>query len=572
MQKKSFISFCLLFFLLSLFAQTTGDDLKLSSRFEVVTGGTPITALHTTSYGFAFINDGRMLTAISKEGIKLYERGLKDRSSSLLTVTSKDFFYVISQDYKKLSFYNPDGVLLWQKEVDEQLSSKPITGYDGRVFVHSGQKAYCFGINGEEKWQLKIEKDITHNLKILNDGSLLFIGNTENGMSKATRVSPYGQLLEDITFAGTITYSTSITDGVLLLFSDGTVGLCSVKNNKAESTWSIKNVVSKENSSSTMLKELENNKALILSNNGKFSVIDLKNQKVIFSKNETNLQTSSVYNFSIYSDTKKIVILSKKASSIFVIGYNFSGSELFTFSIPANSKTEGIYLSSGIIAICDKDWTAKGYLPYQDTSKIVQNLLATQIRNYPKFYTENDYLPENQYLSILQAENYGFREEEIISYIKDSLFEISTKNALGGVVGVTTSEIDNYQELIELINLASYSGIDFSEQIARIISESNDSSVLKAAFIYASKCGYDSNSRIINAIENKMQKNSTIRRDDKYYITLCDAVYNICKTMGTPVLYNQGKRILTKMFTNNFSNTVRNHITTTLNLILSLQM
>ena len=92
MQKKSFITIYLLFFLLSLFAQTTGDDLKLSSRFEVVTGGTPITALQTTSYGFAFINDGRMLTAISKEGIKLYERGLKDRSSSLLTVTSKDFF------------------------------------------------------------------------------------------------------------------------------------------------------------------------------------------------------------------------------------------------------------------------------------------------------------------------------------------------------------------------------------------------------------------------------------------------------------------------------------------------
>ena len=555
-----------------LFSQTTGEGINLSPRFEVVTGGTPITALQTTSYGFAFINDGRMLTAISKDGTKLYERGLKERSSSLLTVTSKDFFYVISANYKKLSFYNPDGVLLWQKEVEEALTSKPITGYDGRVFVHSGATAYCFGINGEEKWSLNIEKGITHNLKILNDGSLLFIGKTENGMSKATRVSPFGQLLEDITFAGTITYSTSITDGVLLLFSDGTVGLCSVKNNKAESTWSMKGLVSKENASQTLLKELENNKALVLSKNGKFSVIDLKKQQIDFSFSQNNINPTSIYNVSIYSDTRKIVILSKNSSSIFVTGYSFSGSKLFDFTISASSKTEGIYLSNGIVALCDKDWTAKGYLPYQDTSKVVQNLSKPQTRKYLQFYTENNYLPENQYLSILQSGNYGFREEEILSFIKDSLYQISTVNALGGIVGVTNSEIDNYQELISLINLATYSGVDFSDQIYTIITNSNDSSVLKSAFSYASICGYDPHSRMINAMENKLLQNIANRKDDGFYLKLCDGVYNICKTMGTPVLYNQGKRILTKMLTMNFSQSVRNHLTETLNLILSLQM
>ena len=256
--RKWFLSVFLLFFVISLFSQTSSDGTKYSPRLEVVTGGEPITSLHPTSYGFAFINDGRILTAISNDGVKLYERGLKSKSSTLLTVTNKDFFYVISSNYKTLALYNPDGVLLWEKEVDEKLTSKPITGYDGRVFVHSDKTAYCFGINGEEKWSVEIEKGITHNLKILNDGSLLFIGNVENGMSKATRVSPYGELLEDITFAGSITYSTSIEEGVLLLFSDGTVGLCAVKNNKAEGSWSIKNVVSKEKTGNTLLKELEN--------------------------------------------------------------------------------------------------------------------------------------------------------------------------------------------------------------------------------------------------------------------------------------------------------------------------
>ena len=554
------------------FSQTTGEGLMLSPRFEVVTGGTPITSLQTTSYGFAFINDGRMLTAISKDGTKLYERGLKDRSSSLITVTSKDFFYVISANYKNLSFYNPDGVLLWQKEVEETLTSKPITGYDGRVFVHSGTTAYCFGINGEEKWSLEIEKGITHNLKILNDGSLLFIGKTENGLSKATRVSPFGQLLEDITFAGNVTYSTSITDGVLLLFSDGTVGLCSVKNNKAESTWSITGLVSKEEAGQTLLKEVENNKALVLTKNGKFSVIDLKKQQIDFSFSENEINPTSIYNISVYSDSKKIVILSKNPSSIFVTGYSFSGTKLFEFTTSASSKTEGIYLSNGIVALCDKDWTAKGYLPYQDTSKVVQNLLKSQTRKYPQFYTEKDFLSETQYLSILKNGNYGFREEEIIAYIKDSIYEISTSNSLGGIVGVTTSEIDNYQDLIRLINLATYSGIDFSDQISSIISSSNDSAVLKSALSYASLCGYDPYSRMINAIENKLLQNVATRKDDGFYLKLCDSVYNICKTMGTPVLYNQGKRILGKMLTMNFSQTVRNHITTTLNMILDLQM
>jgi hypothetical protein len=321
-----------------------------------------------------------------------------------------------------------------------------------------------------------------------------------------------------------------------------------------------------------MLKELENNKALILSNSGIFSVINLKNQNVEITKNIKALKNSSVYNFSIYSDTKKIVILSKNSSSIYVVGFNFQGTQLFDFSIPSNNKTEGIYLPNGIIAISNKDWTVKGFLPYQDTTKIQQNLLKHTIKNYPSFYNDNNFLHSSQYLSILNKRNYGFREEEIIAYIKDSIYEISTKNAVGGVVGVTQSEIDNYQELIELINLAAFSGVDFSHQIATIIDNSNDTSVLKSAFVYASINGFDPSSKMINAIENKLSKTSTIRKDDKFYTTLCDAVYNICKTMGTPILFNQGKRILTRLLTINLSQNVRNHITSTLNLILSLQM
>ena len=120
--------------------------------------------------------------------------------------------------------------------------------------------------------------------------------------------------------------------------------------------------------------------------------------------------------------------------------------------------------------------------------------------------------------------------------------------------------------------MATYSGIDFSDQIYTIITNSNDSSVLKSAFSYASVCGYDPHSRMINAMENKLLQNIANRKDDGFYLKLCDGVYNICKTMGTPVLYNQGKRILTKMLTMNFSQSVRNHLTETLNLILSLQM
>ena len=198
--------------------------------------------------------------------------------------------------------------------------------------------------------------------------------------------------------------------------------------------------------------------------------------------------------------------------------------------------------------------------------------MKPQTRKYPQFYTEKDYLPETDYLSILQNGNYGFREEEILTYIKDSIYEISTTNSLGGIVGVTTSEIDNYQDLIKLINLATFSGIDFSDQISTIISSSNDSAVLKSALSYAARCGYDPYSRMINAIENKLLQNVATRKDDGFYLKICDSVYNICKTMGTPVLYNQGKRILSKMLTMNFSQTVRNHITSTLNMILDLQM
>ena len=127
-------------------------------------------------------------------------------------------------------------------------------------------------------------------------------------------------------------------------------------------------------------------------------------------------------NVSIYSDTKKIVILSKNSSSIFVAGYSFSGSKLFEFSTPASSKTEGIYLSNGIVALCDKDWTAKGYLPYQDTSKIVQNLMKPQTRKYPQFYTEKDFLVPYNAADALGDEKY-INDEIMVQGIMDCVLE-----------------------------------------------------------------------------------------------------------------------------------------------------
>lgn len=543
-----------------------------SPKWEIVTSGAPVFSPFNTSYGFSFFNDGRMVVSFSNNGTKLYEKRLAEKPSNLVSVTQNDFFYVVSESKKSLTCYNPDGLALWTKHFEQEIISKPQIGFDGRVFVHSKKTAFCFGINGKQKWKLDFSEDVSEKSHTLNDGSLLFFYQKEvDKKTKALRVSPFGQMLEDVTFAGSVVDSIQAQNGLYLLFSEGTIGFCSVNDKKIQSVWAVQNTVNINSTNKSKLFEY-NNYVFAASINGEYSLVNTKTKELVFKKANKKIAPNTKDDLTVFFDSQKLIILSKNQNSLYVYSLDYNGKEVFSFEEPISNSDFGFYTRSGYVVILDSNWCVKGFLPYQ-------NIFANQTSDNPKrkMYSQFNFEPskisKKQYSSVLLAGNYGIEEENIISHIHSELeLFVEQQNTSGVVDNFTFPEPSSFSSVIDAMNLACLSEVDFSAQIANVIRSTKDTAILKSAFFYASQNGYDPNHSMINSIENKFFSSFSVIAEDSFYFGLCDSVYNICKTMGSPVLYNQGKRILTKLLTSNFNNKVKNYILQTINNIISLQI
>mgnify|MGYP002510493588 CR=1 FL=1 len=168
--------------------------------WNTVISGKAICQPCETSYGFAVLTDGKMITACSNNGTKLWEKGVPGKPNPYLTVFANDFLLTVSNE-KNLTLINPSGLALWTKKVPFNITNNPYAGRDGRIFVRGKKNICCYGINGILKWQIEtpeLNKNIP--MQELNDGTILcFLTETVQGKSKAIRFTPFGQILENIT-------------------------------------------------------------------------------------------------------------------------------------------------------------------------------------------------------------------------------------------------------------------------------------------------------------------------------------------------------------------------------------
>ena len=112
--------------------QKTGRLQKLgteNSSWTSVISGKALCAPKKTSYGFAVLTDGKMISACTDKGTKLWEKGIPGRPEPYLTVFSSDFLLTVS-DKKSLSLINPSGLTLWTVQVPFAITEEPFIGRD----------------------------------------------------------------------------------------------------------------------------------------------------------------------------------------------------------------------------------------------------------------------------------------------------------------------------------------------------------------------------------------------------------------------------------------------------------
>lgn len=586
--------FTLLVFTISVFS-TGAEKLTFESAdWTLVMSGKSLCQPCQTSYGFAVLTDAKMISACTDSGHILWERSVPGRPEPILSSFSSDFLLTVSnQNY--ISLINPSGLTLWTKETDFVIKNNPIVGRDCRIFIKGEQNLACFGLNGICKWTIETPVLRSENLFEMNDGSLLsFLQNEQEGKTCALRISPFGEIIETITFSGKILSALSVNSGLLLYFSDGSAGMCHIRENKAKTKWTIpfsnevlKNAQPDKNAGFV---ELSGEKAVLATKAGE------RTKAVIFSTIDGKMLNTFVIPESITNKTlfkadgeqQKIFLSGKSQAFLYSTDGNVIWNADFSDSGDAFSNLNQIFLTqNNNLILCSANWAIAGYKISQNVSKKSVHK-KKQKTSYESFINKKinpeafldfaETLPESMSGKERKTEifegNYGYREKEYISGLTE--FCTSYRNYLTqstsrpSLVQKSIFERDTTGVESAILQLNSLGTDTFIKDLAVMIKTEKNTGLLNAALKSVCECGFDPDSIILNAIDYRL--NILPRYNDNIFISLCDCVLEICRFMGRPAFYDYGMDILTVLLHPQYSSTVRDYARTTLTRIAKLKI
>lgn len=597
--KRTIFSAIIFFLVYSAFfpQQKAGRLQKLgteNSSWTSVISGKALCAPKKTSYGFAVLTDGKMISACTDKGTKLWEKGIPGRPEPYLTVFSSDFLLTVS-DKKSLSLINPSGLTLWTVQVPFAITEEPFIGRDSRIIVRGKNRIACYGVNGIRKWILDTPALSGTKLLEMNDGTIVaLLDSAKNGKSAGIRFSPFGNTIEEISFAGIIQSAFSCPDGILLSFNGGGAGMCSVVDGKTSTKWTIPysdRAFSNTNpSGGSQFAALSNHRAaLAICGSGA-----VRTRILVFSTFDGRVSdwfnADCTFNGSIcFSSTNDDNIFICDKNKGFVQAT--SGDILWGAALPEkpdifSSWNFITFTKENYLVICSNSWAMAGF---RTLYRIQKKSKGKQKKaDYNDFYKDDSkgldaiefseklperYIGENR-IKDLQKGNYGQKETEYISSLislcndyNKKLIQIS-RNIRAEQKMIYLRDSTGMQDFFSQLELF---GTDtFVPYIASFINLEKDDSNFQTILRSVSDFGYDPEGLILNAID--IRSHNIPAAKSRNFILICDAVYEICRFMGRPALYSHGMDILTKFLYPQYESSVRDYARNTLTKIAGLKI
>jgi hypothetical protein len=158
----------------NLFSQSEINLNLLKPDKVAVLGGNVLSKPIETSYGYAVISEGKLISAFNHDGTILWQRSFSSKLNPYISTGLSDMIYVVSKN-NNINLLNPGGMILWTSKCGFDIIENPLPGKDGRVFLRGKENIACYGLNGICRWNINIEKqDTSIPLTELNDGSFLY--------------------------------------------------------------------------------------------------------------------------------------------------------------------------------------------------------------------------------------------------------------------------------------------------------------------------------------------------------------------------------------------------------------
>lgn len=581
--------FCLVFIFLFVSFFYAEESEALQPNWQLVVGGAPIAPPIITDFGFAVPLDGRTMAAVSETGQLMWFATLPGyKTSPHYTMGAGDFLIAVSGG-NKLSLINPSGLTLWSSTAPAEILSTPLQGRDGRIYLQCTNQLACFGIGGTLKWTLPVENISTLPLTELEDGSVLCLLNTiVDGCSTAVRVSPFGEILEEITFTSVVAGVKQSKFGTILIFTDGSLGICSSTDNMAVTRWSIPALVSPSVSSVPPQIYLDTLHTLcaVVTASGSQSLVTV----VDLDKGEKKFNVSAAINlndlqFGTIDLTTIVLCDSQKA-----LGLSLDdGVEVWNSDLPGKLTWDYLlYTPKGyIITLEKKSWLISAYRVTQTIGSQQYRAYKSEKTNYPVYIelaTKKANIPQNDsevfmnlippdlektiYRSIYEG-NYGTSEAQWQALVTRENTRCLSNSKSVSQNPMASYDITYKESIIKL--MGAFESSCFNRNLAQILQQETDISLLRTALRASAKIAYDPNLELLSSIELLLGKTSLL---SNYTITtaICNAVYEICRFMGKPALFSRGRYILSYLLNQKLDSKTKDYAVYTLQKLISLEM
>lgn len=507
------------------------------------------------------ITDGGLISTFSTDGYRKYERALKKRPSENYTVTKNGMILSVSSDLMSLSFYNPDGYFVWSHDFEEKIVGSPVSGYDGRIFVSTSKSLFCFGVTGNLRWEKKLPEEINEQLRTLNDGTLLCIKSAPGKESVAYRYTPYGEMLEEITFYGEAVLTAEHEAGVLILFSDGTFGCCSVKDNRAVSLWAslpIPNMhIKHEKTDAASILRLDSTSVSVLYPNGLIIIYDTEEGKEI-------CRTAVSSGFSkgqLFYCENKIMAVTEFGDEVIFTLVNTDGVPIWSGMRKTKGRIVYFYTEDGYLLQFTDNWLLSVSRPWTEKEVQKANNNDGSFIKRPRFYETYTNTDEEKKIS------------DILYELKEILTELQPFMGSSDNYEIDSSLFE--KDLLSSLSCfkdAALTGYDFSLQIGEIIKNSDNELYVKTALDYSLINGYDPDAYMLSAIYAFINTPHNFICTDSLYKKICDSTASICSFSGGEIFQNYGSRILVKFMSSGYSTSIKEYAVTTMKTLMALQI
>lgn len=560
-------------------------DLKYTlPSWVTVTGGSILCQPVRNSFGYAAVEEGKMVCAFDHDGKIMWERGINARLKPLISVGASDMIYIISKD-GDLNMMNPGGLLVWTAHSGFSVTEAPLPGRDGRIYVRGGSDLACFGIKGICRWNIPLpEQNTSLPIVELNEGSVLVFLNKEvDGKSIAVTVTPFGEVSDEFCFSGKVVQVEQCFFGALVSFADGATGLCAEKDGKPYSKWAVMAGQEGLSAPTRIITEgFSPSTALLLTGSPataiQIGVLD-GSQKHVY---KTDFSPDAL---TYAGRTLQGLVL---ADGSHACCYMPEGEPLWkaTFN-PSKKWTYFFPTDSGNIGLCMRDWVIEGYRIRQNIgfSPDVSSYHPKNNRDYNTFYDKTDLHSTNVSGPVISPERaedilnsfsegkFGTREKDWIPVLKNELSEMilawTTLNSQQNTEQPFFCKDFDYTRTV--LSLAANSGTGmYQKYYAELLEKVRDPVVLAEVIKSAGISAYDPDARMLSAMEAIAKKYSLKNSNESVHIAICDATFEICRFMGRPAFFAKGKTTITRLLSPQYGKATREYARKTLEKFIEI--